>query len=261
MTAKQILIVEDDILIARILADRLTKLGYSVSDITKSADEAILHSIQHTPDLVMMDIELEGKADGISAAKYIYLFFSIPVVFCTAHFGGEVIKKAKEALPFGFVSKPFDDRDLFNSIEIALNSYEAYKQTGMDSKTFKEVIHIDLGVIFLDVDGKIIFINPYAEHLTGISYKKAFYENIDEVIAYDAGSTTGSRHSSLLDTIREVSAIGRGIEIVIKTKIFGKRKAMQMNAKPRKDKRGQIIGYMVKLEEDFKRTRALNEKT
>ncbi|MCP1662332.1 MAG: response regulator [Methanocalculus sp. MSAO_Arc1] len=258
---KQILIVEDDPLIARILSDRLKKLGYGVSGMVTSADDAIMHAIEFTPDLVMMDIGLEGKASGISAAKYIYLFFSIPVVFCTAYSGLDCLNRAKEAMPFGFVQKPFTDRDLLNSIEMAMNSYEAYRQTEVDPHSFREVIHLDLGIIFVDADGKIIYSNPYAEHMTSISHKKSFFESIERVIDYDHAASTGykSTSNSLLETVREVAAIGRATDIVIKSKIFKKRKAFKMNVKARKDKRGAIIGYMIKLEEDFNRSRELNK--
>ncbi len=259
MAAKTILTVEDDPVIAKILSLRLYKLGYTVLGNATSADAAFIMAIEQNPDLVIMDIGLEGKANGIIAGKYLYHFFSKPIVFCTAHSGSKVVENAKQAMPLGFIVKPFNDKDLFNAIEFSLNSFASYKPNNMPSQDLQDLVNLDLSIMFLDSSGRIIYYNPYSEHLTGIPYKKAFFMGIQQVIEYDYKSTIGSQNPSLLETIREVSAIGRPLDIVIKTIKSGKRKALELTARPRKDTHNNIIGYMIKLEEDFVKTRALNQ--
>lgn len=260
MAAKKILTVEDDQIIAKILSLRLYKLGYTVLGNATSADAAFIMALEQSPDIVIMDIGLEGKANGIIAAKYLYHFFGKPIVFCTAHSGNRIVANAKEAMPLGFIVKPFNDKDLFNAIEFALNSYDSYRPDNMTSQELQDLINLDMSIMFLDTSGRIIYYNPYSEHLTGIPYKKAFFSNIQSILEFDYKSSIGSHNPSLLETIREVSAIGRGIEIVIITQKNGKRKVVMLNARPRKDTRNQIIGHIIKLEENFAKTRALNQK-
>jgi len=258
MATKQILIVEDDPMIVEMLAVMLRKLGYGVSGIATSADEAIMQAIQGTPDLVLMDIGLDGRANGIAAATIIYQFFSIPVVFCTAHYGSEVINQAKQAQPFGYITKPFNERDLFSVIEIAINNYLSTRPSGTDARQFKELLHIDAGVIFLDTSGRVLFMNPYAEHIIAITYKQGFYHNIDKVINnFEMASKSQKKYPSLWEAIRESVVIGTGHDIIITTR-KGKRKAVHLKVMVRKNNRNEIIGYILKLDENIGKSRTLN---
>ena len=259
MSARRILTVEDDPVIAKILSLRLYKLGYSVLGNATSADDAFIMAVEANPDLVIMDIGLEGRANGIIAGKYLYHFFSKPIVFCTAYSGSKVVENAKQAMPLGFIVKPFNDKDLFNAIEFSLNAYNSYRPNNMTSSELQDLVNLDLSIMFLDTSGRIIYYNPYSEHITGIPYKKAFFMNIQKIIEYDHKSAIGYQNPSLFETIREVSAIGRPLDIVVKTLKSGKRKVLELNARPRKDSHNNIIGYMIKLEEDFVKTRALNQ--
>ncbi|HIJ06134.1 MAG: Response regulator receiver protein [Methanomicrobiales archaeon 53_19] len=257
MAAIQILIVEDDPMIVEMLVVMLRKLGYGVSGIATSADEAIMQAIQSTPDLVLMDIGLEGRANGIAAATIIYQFFSIPVVFCTAHSGGEIINLAKKAQPFGYITKPFNERDLFSVIEIAINNYLSTRPSGTDARKFKELLYLDAGVIFLDTSGRVLFMNPYAEHITAITHKQGFYHSVDKVINFEMASKTQKKYESLWEAIRESVVIGTGHDIIITTR-KGKRKAVHLKVMVRKNNRNEIVGYILKLEENIGKSRTLN---
>lgn len=108
----KILIVEDEAIIAMDILNILKKLGFLESEVVTSGEESIRKAADMRPDLVLMDIKLKGKLDGIQAARQIINQFSIPVVYLTA-FGDEVtIKKAEDTNPLGFIQKPFEEREL-----------------------------------------------------------------------------------------------------------------------------------------------------
>jgi PAS domain S-box-containing protein len=120
MEKVQILIVEDDTIIAMDLENQLKNLGYGVSAKVSYGKDAIQKAKENTPDLVLMDIVIKGEIDGIEAAEEIRTQFDIPVVFLTAFADKERIERAKLTMPFGYILKPFQDRDLKVTIEMAL---------------------------------------------------------------------------------------------------------------------------------------------
>jgi len=120
MAKANILIVEDDGIIAMDLESRLKSFGYSIPAITSSGEESVQKVEEHHPDLVLMDIVLKGEMDGIEAAEIIRSRFGIPVIFITAYADEKRLERAKLTTPFGFILKPFQDRDLKVTIEMAL---------------------------------------------------------------------------------------------------------------------------------------------
>jgi CheY-like chemotaxis protein len=122
MTYGTILVVEDDIIIATLLQNRLTKLGYSVADISATGEDAIQKAAELRPNLVLMDIRLKGEIDGIGAAEAIHETESIPVVYLTSHSDEDTLERAKKTQPAGYIIKPFTDDQLRTTIEIALYS-------------------------------------------------------------------------------------------------------------------------------------------
>lgn len=120
MAPKKILIVEDDDIIAKVEDWRLKNLGYEVAGRAVSGAEAMELVAKTKPDLVLMDINIQGDMDGIETAKRIKKQFSIPVVYVTSHSDGPTLDRAKATQPDGFVVKPFEDNDLRVSIELAL---------------------------------------------------------------------------------------------------------------------------------------------
>jgi len=120
LAPKKILLVEDDDIIAKVEDWRLKNLGYEVAGRAISGAEAMELVVNTKPDLVLMDINIQGEVDGIETAKRIKKQFSIPVVYVTSHSDGPTLDRAKATQPDGFVVKPFDDNDLRVAIELAL---------------------------------------------------------------------------------------------------------------------------------------------
>jgi signal transduction histidine kinase len=126
--AKRILIVEDQRLIAADLQCTLERLGYVVIGSVPSGEEAIARAGETSPDLVLMDILLRGKMDGIQAAKLIRDHYDKPVVFLTAYADIETIIRAKITTPFGYLVKPFNERELHAAVEVALHTHQMDRQ-------------------------------------------------------------------------------------------------------------------------------------
>lgn len=119
----KVLIVEDEIIVAKHIEDTLLSLGYYVTGIASSGDDAVEHAGIFRPDVALMDIMLGGEIDGITAAEMIRKRYSIPIIFLTAYSNEKTIHRAKTAKPYGYILKPFQETDLFTSIEIALHKH------------------------------------------------------------------------------------------------------------------------------------------
>jgi len=125
MEATRILIVEDEGVVALDIKNRLESFGYVVSDIVPSGEEAIEKTSAQIPDLVLMDIKLCGDMDGIAAAEEIQKRVNIPIVYLTAYSEEKTLQRARITEPYGYILKPYNERELLISIEIALYKHKA----------------------------------------------------------------------------------------------------------------------------------------
>jgi two-component system, response regulator PdtaR len=117
----KILIVEDDDVLARIITWRLTNLGYNVCGRGTSGKEALELLVKENPDLILMDININGDIDGVETTGMIKKTFKLPVIYLTSHADGPTLERAKATQPDGYVLKPFGDNELRVAIELALN--------------------------------------------------------------------------------------------------------------------------------------------
>jgi PAS domain S-box-containing protein len=168
MTSSKIFIVEDSFIVSIHLQKTLQNEGYNVVGIADSGEKALDEIEQVKPDLVLMDIMLDGKMDGIQAATIIREKMSIPVVFITALTDKETIQRAKVAEPYGYLNKPFEDRDIFTVIEMALYKGDIEKKLRQSEKKFYSTLKsISDGVLTIDNSGGIMYANPSAEAMIG----------------------------------------------------------------------------------------------
>jgi PAS domain S-box-containing protein len=155
MSTLSILIVEDEAIVAADLAGKIRQLGYDVVGPTATGEEAVELALRLRPELVLMDIRLAGAMDGITAAEQIHRECKLPVLFLTAHSDTGTVERARQAEAFGYVLKPFDERDLRIQIEMALYKHAAEErlaginrilQAALTCKTEEE-----LGVVCLEI--------------------------------------------------------------------------------------------------------------
>ncbi|MBY5399470.1 response regulator [Rhizobium leguminosarum] len=182
MIQAKILIVEDDRVVARDIEQQLTRLGHHVVARAASFDEAISRAATLRPDIVLMDIRIEGEQDGIEAAQEMRARFRIPVVFLTAYADRETVERASTTEPFGYLLKPFEDSQLGTVIEIALYKHAAERRLYESERRFAATLSsIGDAVIATDDLGKINFINAVAERLTGWPVAEAVGRHLDDV--------------------------------------------------------------------------------
>lgn len=164
----RILIVEDEKIICLDLQRRLEKFGYQVVGIASTAAEAVDKAANLDPDIILMDIMLGEESDGIDAATEIKDLLGIPVIFLTAYADDKTLERAKAAEPFGYVLKPFKERELYTTIDIALYKSSVDKQLSRQERWFSGILHgVADAIIATDEHNHIEFMNPVAENLTG----------------------------------------------------------------------------------------------
>jgi len=174
MRRARILIVEDENLVARDLYNMVRTMGYEVTTVAQNSDE-VLKSIQEKrPDLALMDIVLKGNMDGISIASVLWEEHGIPVVYITSFADDLTFERAKLTEPFGYLIKPFEERELELTIETAL--YKAKMQLLLKEKEqwLSTILRsIDDGIVVINSEGRISFINRMAQSMTGWQEKEA----------------------------------------------------------------------------------------
>jgi PAS domain S-box-containing protein len=229
MALASILVVEDETIVARDVATRLSRRGYAVCGIAATADEAVALAGERKPDLVLMDIMLKGDVDGIAAANQIRDTYGLPVVFITAYADEQTLQRAKVSDAFGYILKPFEERELHITIEMALYKHRMEARLRESEQWLSTILHsIGDGIIAADTGGRITFMNPVAEQLTGWTLAEAASRQVSDVFSttYEVGDRGGQEHTLL----------------VART---GKRTPIDDSAAPIKDHRGNIKGIVV----------------
>lgn len=122
-----ILIAEDDILIAEHLKDIVLSFNYNVIGIAHKKDKVIELIEKNVPDVALLDINMENKYDGIEIGEYIQKNYNFPIIYITAHSEKETIEKALKTKPSGYIVKPFKDMEIFSSIQIAFDKFRSNK--------------------------------------------------------------------------------------------------------------------------------------
>ena len=167
MKKKQILIVEDERIVADDIKMSLQRLGYDVSGMTFSGEGAVKKAEETHPDLVLMDIVLEGEMDGVEAASAIRSRFDIPVVYLTAYSDKKTLERAKVTEPFGYILKPFKDKDLYTTIEMALYKHKMANILKESEERFHSLIENAHDAIYIITPYGLQYANPSFEKLTG----------------------------------------------------------------------------------------------
>ncbi len=148
MSKSSILIVEDEAIIRADIAAKLQKLGYDVAGETETGEEAVELARRARPSLVLMDIRLAGAMDGIAAAEAIQRESRMPVVFLTAHSDDITIRRARQADAFGFILKPFEERELATQIEMTLYKHAAEQRLRRSESRLREVLENSLDAAY-----------------------------------------------------------------------------------------------------------------
>ncbi len=171
-TAKEelrIVIADDERIVAADLARRMQALGYRVVGNVGRGVDAVRVSLEQKPDLVLMDIGMDGEFDGITSAAQIRAEADIPVVFVTSYSDKETLRRATEIGPFGYVLKPFDERELVATVEMAIYRHKMDRKLRDSEQLYRMLIeNTGEGIVFADLGERFTFANPTAESIFGV---------------------------------------------------------------------------------------------
>jgi PAS domain S-box-containing protein/putative nucleotidyltransferase with HDIG domain len=178
----KVFVVEDETIISMGIQNVLDKFGYSVLGTATTGEEAIEKITKNQPDLVLMDIMLKGRLNGIEASRLLISRMNIPIIFLTSYSDDDMIKQAREIGAYGYILKPINERELYSSIEIALYKNEIDRKLNDKEKFVSSILeNIADGIISINNDYRIEFINDSAQKLTGWASDETLNENLFDV--------------------------------------------------------------------------------
>ncbi|WP_052309870.1 response regulator [Methanocella arvoryzae] len=180
---EKVLVVEDEAIVQLDIKNRLINLGYDIVGTIAYGEEAVKKVSTDSPDIVLMDIGLKGKIDGIEAAKQIKAIHNIPIIYMTANSDYTTLQKSKITGPFGYILKPFDEREMRTTIEMALYKHKMDAELNEARHLLETTLNsISDAVVSTNSDLLITYINPAVETMTGWTAAEAAGKNIHEVI-------------------------------------------------------------------------------
>ena len=166
---RQILVVEDEQIVAMDIHNRLQDMGYGVAAIVSSGEEAIKKTAELCPDLVLMDITLGKGMDGIEAANRIHAKYNIPVIYLSSNIAEDRMEQMKETNPFGFITKPFEDRELRITIEMALYRHRMEGALIRSEEKHRTILEsIEEAYFEVDLAGNFTFFNDALCGIAGL---------------------------------------------------------------------------------------------
>jgi PAS domain S-box-containing protein len=181
--AHSVLIVEDERAFARELQQSLNGMGYDAFAVASSCDEAIARVSERCPDVVLMDIQIQGARDGIETAALLHRSFDVPVVYLTAHADERTIARAKITAPYGYLLKPVKPAELRSVIELSVHRHGMERQLRERERWFAITLRsIQDAVITVDLAGNVTFMNPAAERLAGRTAAQAIGQPARDIL-------------------------------------------------------------------------------
>ena len=226
---KKILIVEDEGIVSLEIRETLENLGYMVVGEAQSGEQAVDMAREHHPDLVLMDIVIQGDMDGIDTAERIYSLFGIPVIYLTSHSDDATLKRALKTNAFGYLIKPFNDRELYSNIEMTLHKHRIMKKVEEPSEIIDSTLTlVSDAVITTDTKGGITRINPPAETLTGWSGVEAAGSDLFTLLGLEREKISAFMESVRNDSYEKKALLSWADGLRLRTKA-GKEISISLN--------------------------------
>jgi PAS domain S-box-containing protein len=240
------MVVEDESIVAEDMKAMLEGFGYTVPAVAFSGEEAVRKAFDTRPDLVLMDIVLKGQMSGVEAVERIRSRCNIPVVYVTAYADEKTVRRAKATEPFGYILKPFDARELQTAIEIALYKHQMEKKLYESEQRLSLTLRsIDDAIITTDSRGRVTFMNPRAEALTGWRHDEGLGCHLTQVLRVRHDTAESLPESPFVKVLREGVAIDladHNLRLVAKD---GTERPIDDSAVPLRDEHGNIIGAVL----------------
>lgn len=281
----RVLIVEDECIVALDLQRRLIRLGYEVPRVTASHDQTLRAVVETAPNIVLMDINISGDIDGIDTAKKI----DLPVIFLTAYSEEKTLQRAKESKPYGYLVKPFSERELHATIQMALERHavetilkereitlaltcEKLEQGKRELETKaielfaqKQRFEVTLnsigdGVITTDTVGNVTYLNPVAEQKTGWKMSEALGLPISHIMVLVDEETKQRTSSPIESTLRSGQVAGMAHHSALVSQ-HGDLFSIEDTSSPMCDHDENIVGAVIVFHDVTDTRRLANEMT
>ncbi|HTW62269.1 MAG TPA: response regulator [Terracidiphilus sp.] len=244
----KILVVEDEPIVALDLQQEVEQLGLTVVGQAESADEALMAAEENRPDLALMDVRIVGSMDGIQTARLLREAYGIPVIFLTSYSDEPTIKRAARELPYGYLTKPFQRRELKAALELGLHR----GKTEAQHKTEEEAITATVsgmreGVVLVSAARTVRFMNAAAEDLTGWPIEEAKEKPVEEVLRLGENSQCLGQANG---TDAAVEEFGLALE-----RNGGDRILVDLSVSPLSSHSGERTGWVISLRDAAERLR------
>lgn len=239
VTTYNILLVEDDRSTSEIIKQFIRKLGFNIAGAVTSGEDAMKFIEEFSPDIVLMDITLEGKIDGVESAKHINEKYNLPVIYISSSSDADTIERIKDTNAFGYIIKPFDKRDLKASIEMAMLRFHMEQTLIENENKFSTILNsIGDAVIVVNSLEEITYMNPVAEFMTDTRLSSVLGKKISSVVHIENQTIEELKGNKKLNGPHE-----KGINFLISKK--GKRTHIDYSFSPQKDNLGNLMGTVM----------------
>jgi two-component system, cell cycle sensor histidine kinase and response regulator CckA len=243
----QVLVVEDERLVAKALQHELEQFGYSVSGIASTAQEAVDKALESRPDVVLMDIRLKGVEDGVDAARRIHARCQIPIIYLSAFSDADTVARAAQTEAFGYLLKPYEERELKTTIEMTLAKHHAEQKLEEAERWLAAIVGgINDAVIASDPDNQIHSLNLAAAALSGWAVEDALGAPLASVC-----QLVSERSRIVLEDFADRAVCeSRSLEFPPQTRLIaldGREVPVEGSMSPIYDSRGMFLGMVVVL--------------
>ncbi|WP_418315657.1 response regulator [Piscinibacter sakaiensis] len=248
-SAAPIMIVEDDAIQALDLKQQLRAQGYRVVGIAGSAEEAEKLAEREWPSLVLMDVRLQHGPDGVDLAAQLNAKRALPVLFVTAYSDPETVHRAARIGAYGFITKPYEERELRAAVEVALAKAALERRPAAEERWFAQSLRcVQDGVLLTDANGRLLFLNPLAEGWTGWAEIDANGRPLSEVLNLEPaqGIGTGDPAAALHEAVMQGSVL-QMLPAVAAVARNRTRTLLDISCAPIGDERGRRVGSVIQL--------------
>ncbi|MFO1484422.1 MAG: response regulator [Verrucomicrobiaceae bacterium] len=236
----RILIVENEGLVGCDMATSLGKLGYVITGICASGEEALERFDELRPDLVLLDVHLAGQLDGIDTARELQRRGRIAIVYVTGCADLDTVARARETHPHGYLLKPFNQDELRLAVEVAAQRhFEEHERQRREHSYFEAFQSLADGVIAADLAGGVVFMNPAAARITGWSAKEVVGRSLHEVFRI---FQAGGEPAEILPAEPDTQAVERTVFLTTRA---GERVEVQDRSAPLRDAQGELTGLII----------------
>jgi PAS domain S-box-containing protein len=204
----RVLVVEDELIVARDLEQTLTRAGHTTIGSVDTGEAAVARAVELRPELVLMDMRLAGPMSGAEAGRRIAQLCDVPIVFLTAFSDARTLAQIKLASPYAYVVKPFQALELANAIEVALNRHAIDRRTRQNEHLLATTLDsIGDGIVAVDAAGRVTLINPVAERLTGWSEAEVIGRPVVDVLRFVDERSRAPLDSLVARVLRERTVV------------------------------------------------------